>query len=117
MAKAIRFCETGGRRSCAGRESRSTIPAAARSACVLTRPAPADYIAERAALAGELFPRVAAGKITIEINQRYALEDTVADPSGPRVRPQHRLVGPQPLTTNSTRLTRCLPMHAVKLRR
>ena len=34
VAKAIRFCETGGRRSCAGRESRSAIPAAARSACV-----------------------------------------------------------------------------------
>ncbi|MFE0460290.1 quinone oxidoreductase family protein [Kitasatospora sp. NPDC058965] len=44
----------------------------------VTRPALADYIAdsaERAELAGELFGHVAAGRITIEINQRYALED------------------------------------------
>ncbi|MFI6565752.1 quinone oxidoreductase family protein [Streptomyces sp. NPDC050534] len=44
----------------------------------VTRPALADYIsdpAERAALAGELFQHVAAGRIKIEINQRYALED------------------------------------------
>ncbi|MFJ3305080.1 quinone oxidoreductase family protein [Streptomyces sp. NPDC086549] len=44
----------------------------------VTRPALADYIAdpaERAALAGELFEHVAAGRIKIEINQRYALED------------------------------------------
>ena len=33
--------------------------------------------AERAALAGELFDHVAAGRITVEINQRYALEDAV----------------------------------------
>ena len=83
----------------------------------VTRPALTDYIAERAELAGELFSRVAAGKITLEINQRYALEDAVAGSSGPRVRPRHRLVGLQPLTTNSTRPTRCLPMYAVKLRR
>lgn len=45
-----------------------------------TRPALADYIAdpaERAELAGELFGHVAAGRIRIEINQRYALEDAV----------------------------------------
>ena len=45
-----------------------------------TRPALADYIAdpaERAELAGELFGHVAAGRIKIEINQRYALEDAV----------------------------------------
>lgn len=44
----------------------------------VTRPALADYIAdpaERAELAGELFGHVAAGRIKIEINQRYALED------------------------------------------
>ncbi|MGV9345885.1 quinone oxidoreductase family protein [Streptomyces spiralis] len=44
----------------------------------VTRPALADYIAdpaERAALAGELFEHVAAGRIKIQINQRYALED------------------------------------------
>ncbi|MET8244948.1 quinone oxidoreductase [Streptomyces sp. NPDC005202] len=44
----------------------------------VTRPALADYIAdpaERATLAGELFEHVAAGRIKIEINQRYALED------------------------------------------
>lgn len=46
----------------------------------VTRPALADYIAdpaERAALAGELFDHVATGRIRIEINQRYALEDAV----------------------------------------
>ncbi|MGW6378274.1 quinone oxidoreductase family protein [Rhodococcus sp. NPDC055112] len=44
----------------------------------VTRPALADYIAdpaERAELAGELFGHVAAGRISIEINQRYGLED------------------------------------------
>jgi NADPH2:quinone reductase len=46
----------------------------------LTRPALADYIAdpaEKTELAGELFGHVAAGRIRIEINQRYALEDAV----------------------------------------
>jgi NADPH2:quinone reductase len=46
----------------------------------LTRPALADYIAdpaEKAELAGEVFGHVAAGRIRIEINQRYALEDAV----------------------------------------
>lgn len=46
----------------------------------VTRPALADYIAdpaERAELAGELFDHVAAGRIKIEINQRYALADAV----------------------------------------
>lgn len=46
----------------------------------VTRPALADYIAdpaERAALAGELFGHVESGRIKIEINQRYALEDAV----------------------------------------
>ena len=45
-----------------------------------TRPALADYIAdpaERAELAGELFGHVAAGRIKIEINQSYALQDAV----------------------------------------
>jgi NADPH:quinone reductase len=44
----------------------------------LTRPALADYIAdpaEKNELAGELFGHVAAGRIKIELNQRYALED------------------------------------------
>jgi NADPH:quinone reductase len=44
----------------------------------LTRPALADYIAdpaEKADLASELFGHVAAGRIKIEINQRYALQD------------------------------------------
>ncbi|GAA1079306.1 quinone oxidoreductase [Kitasatospora arboriphila] len=44
----------------------------------VTRPALADYIAdpaERAELAGELFGHVAAGRIRIEINQRYSLKD------------------------------------------
>jgi NADPH2:quinone reductase len=44
----------------------------------LTRPALADYIADPAEkndLAGELFGHVASGRIEIEINQRYALQD------------------------------------------
>jgi NADPH2:quinone reductase len=46
----------------------------------MTRPALADYIsdpAEKAELAGEIFGQVAGGRIQIEINQRYALEDAV----------------------------------------
>ncbi|POR47965.1 NADPH2:quinone reductase [Paraburkholderia eburnea] len=46
----------------------------------VTRPALADYIAdaaEKAALAAEIFGHVAAGRIKIEINQRYALQDAV----------------------------------------
>ena len=44
----------------------------------MTRPALADYIAdplEKAQLAEEIFGHVAAGRIRIEINQHYALED------------------------------------------
>lgn len=47
----------------------------------VTRPALADYIAEpaeRDALAAELFGHVAAGRIAIRVNQRYALDDAVA---------------------------------------
>ncbi|NRR29375.1 quinone oxidoreductase [Oxalobacteraceae bacterium] len=46
----------------------------------ITRPALADYIAdpaEKAALAAELFEHVGSGRIKIEINQHYALEDAV----------------------------------------
>ena len=46
----------------------------------VTRPALADYMAdpaERDELAGELFGHVAAGRIKIEVNQRYALKDAV----------------------------------------
>lgn len=46
----------------------------------LSRPALADYIAdpaEKAALAAELFDHVGSGRIKIEINQHYALEDAV----------------------------------------
>jgi NADPH2:quinone reductase len=53
---------------------------AVKGSLFVTRPALADYIAdpaERAALAGELFDHVASGRIAIEINQRYALEDAV----------------------------------------
>jgi NADPH:quinone reductase len=45
-----------------------------------TRPALADYIAdpaERAELSTALFDHVAAGRIKIEINQRYALDDAI----------------------------------------
>jgi len=44
----------------------------------VTRPALADYIAdpaEKSELAGELFRHVGAGRIKIEINQRYELKD------------------------------------------
>ncbi|MGF6851764.1 quinone oxidoreductase family protein [Paraburkholderia sp. CI3] len=44
----------------------------------LTRPALADYIAdpaEKNELAGEIFGHIASGRIRIELNQRYALED------------------------------------------
>jgi len=46
----------------------------------MTRPALADYIAdpaEKAELAGELFDHVGSGRIKIEINQHYALQDAV----------------------------------------
>jgi len=46
----------------------------------LTRPALADYIADpadKAALAEELFRHVASGRIKIQINQRYALDNAV----------------------------------------
>ncbi|WP_437611065.1 quinone oxidoreductase [Sorangium sp. So ce834] len=51
---------------------------AAKGSVFVTRPALADYIAdpaEKDELAGELFGHVAAGRIRIEINQRYKLED------------------------------------------
>jgi NADPH2:quinone reductase len=53
---------------------------AVKGSLYVTRPALADYIAdpaERAALAGELFEHVGSGRITVPINQRYALEDAV----------------------------------------
>ncbi|MBV8379367.1 MAG: quinone oxidoreductase [Paucibacter sp.] len=46
----------------------------------LTRPALADYIAdpvEKAALADTMFEHVAAGRIRVDIHQRYRLEDAV----------------------------------------
>jgi NADPH2:quinone reductase len=54
---------------------------AVKGSLFVTRPALADYIAdpaERAELAGELFAHVAAGRIRIDINQRYELADAVA---------------------------------------
>jgi NADPH2:quinone reductase len=53
---------------------------AVKGSLFVTRPALADYIAdpaERAALAGELFGHIAAGRITVPVNQRYALDDAV----------------------------------------
>ena len=53
---------------------------AVKGSLFVTRPALADYIAdkdERAALAGEVFGHVGAGRIEVEINQRYALDDAV----------------------------------------
>ena len=54
---------------------------AVKGSLFVSRPALADYIAdhwERAALASELFDHVASGRISVEINQRYALDDAVA---------------------------------------
>ena len=51
---------------------------AVKGSVYVTRPALADYIAdpaEKNALAIELFDHVAAGRIRIEINQRYQLQD------------------------------------------
>jgi NADPH2:quinone reductase len=51
---------------------------AVKGSLYVTRPALADYLAdpkEKDALAGELFEQVAAGRIRIEINQRYRLQD------------------------------------------
>jgi len=53
---------------------------AMRGSLFFTRPALADYIAdplERAELSGELFDHVIKGRIKIEVNQRYALQDCV----------------------------------------
>ena len=68
---------------CVGTSS-GTIPPfdpqilARKGSLYLTRPGLADYIAdpaERAELAGELFGHVAAGRISIEVNQHYDLAD------------------------------------------
>jgi NADPH2:quinone reductase len=51
---------------------------AVKGSLYMTRPALADYIAdpvEKNELAGEIFGHIAAGRIKIELNQRYALED------------------------------------------
>ena len=51
---------------------------AVKGSLYVTRPALADYIAdpaEKDALAKEMFDHVAAGRIKIEINQRYRLQD------------------------------------------
>src|SRR5207253_10607554 len=51
---------------------------AVKGSAYITRPALADYIAdpaEKNALADELFGHVAAGRIRIEINQHYSLQD------------------------------------------
>jgi NADPH:quinone reductase-like Zn-dependent oxidoreductase len=53
---------------------------AVKGSLYMTRPALADYIAdpaEKAELAAEIFGHVAEGRIKIEINQHYALEDAV----------------------------------------
>lgn len=70
---------------CFGTSSGPTPPIEAMQLAIkgslfITRPALADYIAdpaEKAALAGELFDHVGAGRIKIEINQHYALQDAV----------------------------------------
>ena len=67
----------------------------------VTRPALADYIAdpaEKGALAGELFGHVAAGRIKIEINQRYALQDAAQAHRDLEVAQDDRLVDLRDLT-------------------
>ena len=79
----------------------------------VTRPALADYIAdpaEKDALAGELFGHVAAGRIRIEINQRYALRGRGAGASRPRVAQDDGLV-------DLRDLARCEPNAAERIRR
>ena len=51
---------------------------AVKGSLFVTRPALADYIAapaERAELAGELHEHIASGRIRVDINQRYSLDD------------------------------------------
>jgi len=68
---------------CVGTASGSIPPfdpvlLAMKGSVYLTRPALADYIAqpeEKAALAAELFDHVGNGRIKIQINQRYDLQD------------------------------------------
>jgi NADPH:quinone reductase-like Zn-dependent oxidoreductase len=58
----------------------NTVQLAMKGSLFVTRPALADYIAdpaEKAELAAELFGHVGAGRIKIEINQHYALEEAV----------------------------------------
>jgi NADPH2:quinone reductase len=70
---------------CVGTASGSIPPfdpqlLAIKGSLYLTRPALADYIAdpvEKAELAAEVFGHVAAGRIAIEIHQRYGLDDAV----------------------------------------
>jgi NADPH2:quinone reductase len=70
---------------CVGTSSGSIPPfdpalLARKGSLYVTRPALADYIAdpaEKAELAAEVFGHIAAGRIQIEIHQRYALEDAV----------------------------------------
>ena len=53
---------------------------AVKGSLFLTRPALADYIAdpkEKASLADEVFSHVASGRLKIEINQRYTLQEAV----------------------------------------
>ena len=53
---------------------------ARKGSAYVTRPGLADYIVdpeEKAQLVDELFGHVTAGRIRIDINQRYALEDAV----------------------------------------
>jgi NADPH:quinone reductase-like Zn-dependent oxidoreductase len=58
----------------------NTVQLAMKGSLFVTRPALADYIAdpaEKSELAAELFGHVGAGRIKIEINQHYALEEAV----------------------------------------
>ena len=80
----------------------------------VTRPALADYIAdpaERAALAGELFDHVGAGRIRIEINQHYALKDAVQAHRDLEIPQDDRLFHLRSLSFQSGKEEPCPPVH------
>ena len=79
---------------------------AVKGSVYVTRPALADYIAdpvEKNALAKELFGHVAAGRIKIEINQRYQPAGRSAGSPRPRIAQDDRFVDLRHL--RSTRMT------------
>ena len=80
---------------------------AVKGSVFVTRPALADYIAdpaEKSALASELFDHVAAGRIKIEINQRYRLQDAAQAHRDLEVAQDDRFVDLRDLTARMQRI-------------